>query len=112
MQLKGPDESIPGHLLSALKAVLTVYTVPELSQFSMEKTRQEWPKGNKSVGVHKLAEALFHEINCLHEAAGHSLPVEWPPGDNHLDSKTETETKESKMIQSGDTKKSEGTTLT
>ena len=111
IELKGADECIPGDLLSALKAILMVYTVPELSEFSVEKTRVEWPKGAKTIGVHKLAEFFLHELNCLHEAGGNSLPIEWPPGNNTPNSKSDTVNEDSTKCNSRGSDKTEGITL-
>lgn len=112
IELKGANEPIPGDLLSALKAILMVYTVPELSEFSVEKTRVEWPKGAKTIGVHKLAEFFYHELNCLHEAGGHSLPIEWPPVNSAPTSKSDSVNEDHAKCDSRASNKTEGITLT
>lgn len=109
--LKGADESIPGDLLSTLKAIFMIYTVTELSEFSFEKIRVEWPKGGKTIGVHKLAEFFYHELNCLHKAAGNSLPIEWPPGNSTPTLKSDSVNVDSTKCNSRGSDKTVGITL-
>ena len=77
--VKGETEQIPDTITKTPEAVFEIYTKSELAEFYKHKTQFDLPKGNKSIGVQKLAERCFHDIQCLAQANGQPTDLTWPP---------------------------------
>lgn len=79
LQFKGNTEPIPDTIIKTLGAIFEIYTKNELAEFYKLKTQVDLPKGQKGVGVQKLAEHYFRDIQCLAQAKGKPMDVTWPP---------------------------------
>ncbi len=62
---KGKNADLPPSLLDILKEVVDIYNMNELKDFTKDKLCRDWPKGNKSVGVHFMATQLMKEVQFL-----------------------------------------------
>ena len=66
-KVKGEETHLLQSLMDMLIAIFNEYKVDELKSFTKEKLHCDWPKGNKSTGVHYITSKILKEIGRLLE---------------------------------------------
>ena len=61
-QVRGVDAQKPLTTKDTLFEIFNSFTVTNLSEFLKDKTQQNWPAGNKSVGVNRIVSFMLKEL--------------------------------------------------